>query len=365
MSKRKTTHSTKGLRPPKKHAAKHAAKVYWPYLPLLVLLFGGMIINGLRPFTDSFGGQTLAYATEMSRGNLLSSTNSRRAANGKSSLSLNSLLNQAAQNKATDMRNDNYWAHETPEGEQPWIFIDAVGYVYTKAGENLAYGYGTSDATITGWMNSPSHKANMLDSTFTEVGFGFINASDYMPRTAPDYNSTTSVGNQTIVVAMYAKPYSAQPVPEPTPQPVTTPEPQPEVQSNSAEVAQAEEEPVVEVKPAEEEEPEVELDDDSVVYTDADPINTDSSQEEIAAAEPVKTTFITQLTSGRYLWATTAISLFGFTLSLAWLMKHFVAVRKIVITGEHFVAHHPIFDLLVVSIILLAIYLTQGNGVVL
>lgn len=351
MSKTKNSHSTKGLRPPKHHSAKHAAKVYWPYLPLLVLLFGGMVINGLRPFTAKLDGSTLAYATEMSRGNLLSSTNNRRSANGVSSLSLNSKLNQAAQDKATDMRNRNYWSHNTPDGQEPWVFIDAVGYVYTKAGENLAYGYPTSDATVTGWMNSPSHKANMLDPTFTEVGFGFINSENF-----------NESGNQTIVVAMYAKPYSSpQPVTQPEP---TPPAPQPEVQS-STNSASPSEEPVEETPEVVEEPEELESVVEDTVVADAEPITSESSDEEISEATPVRTTLLTQLTSGNYLWATTAVSVLGFGLSLAWLMKHFVAVRKIVVTGEHFVAHHPVFDLLVVSIVIAAIYLTQGNGVVL
>ncbi len=362
MSKRKTTHSTKGLRPPKKHHTKHAAKVYWPYLPLLVLLFGGMIINGLRPFTQSFNGASLAYATEMSRNNLLASTNNRRAANGVSGITLNSKLNQAAQNKAIDMRNKNYWSHNTPSGQEPWIFVDAVGYVYSKAGENLAYGYPTSDETVTGWMNSPSHRANMLDPTFTEVGFGFINASDYEPRVAPEFSSAPSVGNQTIVVAMYAKPYSSpQPATQPEP---TPPTPQPEVQS-STNSAPPSEEPVEETPEVVEEPKESEDMIEDTVVASAEPITSESSEEEISEAAPVRTTLLTQLTSGNYLWATTAVSILGFGLSLGWLMKHFVAVRKIVVTGEHFVAHHPVFDLLVVGIIALAIYLTQGNGVVL
>lgn len=349
MSKRKNTHTTKGLRPPKKHSSKHAVKVYWPYLPMLLLLFGGMVINGLRPFTSRFDGASLAYATEMSRTNLLASTNNRRANNGVSSLSLNSKLNQAAQNKAVDMRDRNYWSHETPDGDQPWVFIDAVGYVYTKAGENLAYGYPTSDETVTGWMNSPSHKANMLDSAFTEVGFGFVNSDNF-----------NSSGNQTIVVAMYAKPYSA-----PAPTPAPEPEPQPVVQSSSNTKPVQEETPAPEEEPEEEIVEAEEIIEDTAIAEESTPINTESSEEVIAQAAPVRTSLLTEITSGKYLWATTVVSLLGFSLSLAWLIKHAVAVRRFVVTGEHFIAHHPVFDLIVVALVVAAIYLTQGNGFVL
>src|SRR5690606_3424397 len=118
-------------------------------------------------------------------------------ANGKAALSLNDKLNAAAQAKAEDMKARNYWSHNTPDGQEPWVFFDAQGYIYKKAGENLAYGFATSTETVTGWMNSPSHKANLLDGAFTEVGFGFANSENFV-----------STGNETIIVAMYAQPYT-------------------------------------------------------------------------------------------------------------------------------------------------------------
>ncbi len=341
---KKQTHTTKGLRPPKRHTAKQHAKVYWPYLPLLVLLVGGLFLNIYQPLQSSKPA-TLAYATEMSRSSLLVSTNNRRTANGAATLSLNSQLNAAAQVKAEDMITRDYWSHNTPDGQEPWVFIDAQGYDYTKAGENLAYGFASSDNTVTGWMNSPSHRDNMLDTVFTEVGFGFANSSNFV-----------GTGEQTIVVAMYGKPVLAAtvevaPVAEPAPAPQTQP-----ASTEIVEVAQAEpaEEVVEEVV---EEEP-VPLSEDRINQA----FNTDNSA--FVEPESQRITISQQLTGGDMPWIAIGVSALGFSLAGVWLFKHVVLVRRFIINGEHFVAHHPILDLFVVSLVAAAVYLSQTSGVI-
>ena len=81
-------------------------------------------------------GKVLDYAASMSTSGLLSSTNSTRSSSGISALSLNAKLNAAAQAKANDMASRNYWSHNTPEGNPPWVFVNAQGYSYQKLGEN-------------------------------------------------------------------------------------------------------------------------------------------------------------------------------------------------------------------------------------
>ncbi len=167
------------------------------YLPaVLISLFASYLY--IQPYLQASRlnkNDVLAYSTHVSIDGLLTSTNQQRAANGVASLGLNSALNTAAQAKANDMVSRNYWSHQTPDGQQPWIFINNTGYKYLSAGENLAYGFMTSNATVTGWMNSPTHKSNMLSSNFTEVGFGIANSPNYVNN-----------GQQTVIVAMYAKP---------------------------------------------------------------------------------------------------------------------------------------------------------------
>src|SRR5262245_11267221 len=99
----------------------HFLKVYQPFIPLVIITSGLLLLAALlgpastNPKTkvaQSNSGETqvLAYATNISRSGLLSATNQRRAAANVGSLSINSKLNQAAQAKANDMANRNYWA---------------------------------------------------------------------------------------------------------------------------------------------------------------------------------------------------------------------------------------------------------------
>jgi len=347
MAKKQTkTHSKKGLKPPERHSKSAALKVYWPYIPMILLLIGGVFLNIWQPL-QSNRTATLAFATEMSRSGLLSGTNSQRSSNGQSGLSLNSKLNAAAQAKAQDMVNRDYWSHVTPDGQQPWVFIDAQGYNYQKAGENLAYGFDTSNETIIGWMNSPSHRANLLDSGFSEVGFGFVNSPNFV-----------GTGEETVVVAMYANPVTppAPPAPEPTPEPIASvPQTMP---STVEQPAATPPEPIAEELPAEEE---ITLVQDTVTPVENQPTTTDTP---IVEREPQRITLAQQLTNGDAPWIAIVLSSVGFGIAIIWLVKHYVLVRRFIVEGEHFVAHHPILDLVVVSLIALAVYLTQSTGVV-
>lgn len=101
---------------------------------------------------------------------IISLTNAKRAENGLGPLSFNSLLAQAASAKAADMFASNYWAHNSPSGRTPWSFITAAGYRYVFAGENLARDFDDAGAVVNAWMASPSHKSNLLDRNFKEIG---------------------------------------------------------------------------------------------------------------------------------------------------------------------------------------------------
>ncbi len=338
---KKQTLTRKHLKPPTRHSSAHALKIYWPYIPLLVLLFGCLYLNIIQPLQHNKTA-TLAYSTEMSRSNLLTATNTERNAVGASSLTINDKLNASAQAKANDMVSRDYWAHNTPEGQEPWIFIDAQGYMYTKAGENLAYGFSSSNSTITGWMNSPSHKANLLDTSFQEVGFGFANSENFV-----------GTGQETIVVAHYAKPVVSAPVPAPAPTPATTITPQTKPANTTqstpvTEVVQAVEDVVVEPEPINAQE--------NTPITTETPVPDETPSQRISLLQT--------LTKGRAPWSAVVVSLAGFTLAMLWIIKHAVAVRKMFIEGEHFVAHHPVFDLLVIGFVSLAVYLSQISGVI-
>ena len=97
-------------------------------------------------------------------------TNIKRAENGLAPLISNVLLSNAAQAKAADMYRDDYWAHFSPGGTTPWSFIANVGYKYVYAGENLARDFSDPTAVVDAWMASPTHRSNLLDENFKEIG---------------------------------------------------------------------------------------------------------------------------------------------------------------------------------------------------
>ena len=350
--KKITKNYTKTAKNVRQHP-KHFLKVYWPYIPVIILVVIGVFFTNVNPYTQKNSPSTLAYATEMSVSGLLAATNAERANNGLSPLTINTKLNASAQSKANDMVARNYWAHNTPDGQEPWIFFDAAGYEYQKAGENLAYGFSNSQTTIVGWMNSPSHRANMLDSLYTEVGFGFANSENFV-----------STGQETIIVAHYAKPITVTAAPAPTPAPVAASSPQQKPQSLPAAETKPTPEPVVQETIPQE------VVEDTVVASNPEP--RESKNQPVTSDTPVANdkesttiTRIQRLTGGSAPWSAVVVTVVAFSVVIVWLLKHALLVKRFIMQGEHFVAHHPLFDLLVISVAALAIYLSQTSGIVL
>jgi uncharacterized protein YkwD len=123
------------------------------------LLYGS---SSLAPNSELFG---IIVANA-----LIDQTNQNRIANGDVALTISPLLEAAAQEKANDMVANNYFAHTSPSGVTPWYWFENVGYNFTFAGENLAVNFSDSQDVTNAWMNSPEHRANILDSDFTQIG---------------------------------------------------------------------------------------------------------------------------------------------------------------------------------------------------
>lgn len=104
-------------------------------------------------------------------------TNQQRRANGLSDLTLNQTLVEAATQKAADMMAKNYWAHTSPDGLTPWTFFKNVNYKYLYAGENLARDFTDSSSVISAWMNSPTHKENILSGRYRDIGVVVVNGT--------------------------------------------------------------------------------------------------------------------------------------------------------------------------------------------
>lgn len=99
-------------------------------------------------------------------------TNDERNDNSVPQLVRNTVLDQAAQAKARHMAENEYFAHFAPDGTTPWKFFQDEGYGYAHAGENLAIHFTDSAEVVEAWMLSPTHKKNIVDHKFTEIGVG-------------------------------------------------------------------------------------------------------------------------------------------------------------------------------------------------
>ncbi len=135
----------------------------------LFLLFLKLIV---LPFLFYF--PKTAFFADVTKTNLIEYTNSTRAHFGLTTLRENPTLNRAAYLKAQDMLSRGYFAHYSPEGVSPWYWLIESGYNYRVAGENLAIGFLESEQVHQAWMNSYSHKENILNPNYREIGIAVV-----------------------------------------------------------------------------------------------------------------------------------------------------------------------------------------------
>lgn len=98
-------------------------------------------------------------------------TNIHRAQNNLQPLAENETLNRSAENKLNDMFQNQYFAHDAPDGTTPGEVVEESGYVYITTGENLALGnFENDEELVQAWMDSPGHRENILHNKYTEIG---------------------------------------------------------------------------------------------------------------------------------------------------------------------------------------------------
>lgn len=134
---------------------------------LLVLVVGSLV------FCLSLIGNTLMHSgilASVQSAFLVDLTNQERAERLVPTLTVNPVLVEAAQMKADDMAQKGYFEHVSPTGENPWYWFEKAGYVYKYAGENLAVNFTESQDVHHAWLASPTHRKNIIDSRFTEIG---------------------------------------------------------------------------------------------------------------------------------------------------------------------------------------------------
>lgn len=313
-------------------------KVYWPYLPVLII--AGLVLSfsaqsgTLQAVMRSSHSKVLNYATSMTVSDLLANTNSARAKHGVKSLRLNGRLDAAAQAKANDMASRNYWSHNTPKGDPPWVFVTAQHYSYQKLGENLAAGFSDEEATINGWMASAPHRENLLDPDYTQVGFGSASNANY---------TSAGGGPMTVVVAFYGKPppVAVTPISEQT----TTKKTVSKTTTSSSikPIAPSSE-------PAKKTEPKIQ------------PTTTESPSSGITLSYRTSRAQVAFAHLPQSSYATGLVIFVALAAVGLWIGRHLLTIRRVLIYGESFVIRHPLIDVVLLTISALAFLMSQTAG---
>lgn len=182
------------------HALQHRA--LFGYSALLILLKLVVVLAPIALPSSSL------FSSAITAQNVFNLTNQARENLGVHRLAYNQVLEDAANRKAQDMLNQQYFAHVSPAGVTPWKWFQDVGYKYRHAGENLAVHFHEAEDVQAAWMASPSHRANIIADKYDEIGVGVATGS---------FEGTTA----TFVVQMFGAPRQALAEPSET-QPVTS-----------------------------------------------------------------------------------------------------------------------------------------------
>lgn len=133
------------------------------------LIYPGQVLN--IPQLDS---TVRSFESEVVR-----LVNEQRANYGLQPLTENWELSRVARYKSQDMADNRYFSHTSPTYGSPFQMIRAFGLSFRTAGENIAYGQRTPQAVVNAWMNSSGHRANILNSSYTQIGVGYVADGSY------------------------------------------------------------------------------------------------------------------------------------------------------------------------------------------
>ncbi len=140
-------------------------------ISIFILLF--LLVKVIFSFNLILVKQSSLFA-DISAQRIITLTNEVRQQYSLPLVQEDSLLNKAAQDKAEDMFKNKYFSHYSPTGTSPWHWIDKSGYDYYYAGENLAMNFLDTEEVIKGWLNSPSHRENLLNEDYKDMGIAVV-----------------------------------------------------------------------------------------------------------------------------------------------------------------------------------------------
>lgn len=133
------------------------------------LIYPGQIINI----------PTVSSSVITSEGEVVRLVNEIRASHGLKPLTQDWQLSRVARYKSQDMKDLGYFSHTSPTYGSPFNMMKSFGITYRTAGENIAKGYSSPKAVVDAWMNSPGHRANILNSSYTHIGVGYVASGNY------------------------------------------------------------------------------------------------------------------------------------------------------------------------------------------
>lgn len=158
------------------HTNNQRAKILHPSVLSLIIGVFALSQIFIGQLTHRFP-QILGYASQIPASEIIRLTNIERQNRGLPVLKSDPELSSAAAKKAADMFAKNYWAHVSPSGTQPWFFITQSGYDYRYAGENLARDFSDPQSVVQAWLNSPSHRDNLLNSRYSDIGVAVVDGN--------------------------------------------------------------------------------------------------------------------------------------------------------------------------------------------
>ena len=136
----------------------------------------GIVVTGnlFVRLLDNPALHILGFTSSITIDEVVRATNETRIGAGLKPLSYNEKLADAARRKAANMLSENYWAHNSPSGKSPWTWFKDAGYTYVFAGENLAKDFGDTGRMMNAWMASPTHKDNIVNTKYSEIGIAVV-----------------------------------------------------------------------------------------------------------------------------------------------------------------------------------------------
>lgn len=146
----------------KPHAVRHRTLATYSFLLIAVKMAVLVLLFFTYPNPAEFSTITINRIIEL--------TNKARQEQGLLPLKHNQTLDLAAQKKAENMLKNNYFSHTSPDGIKPWHWFKQVEYNYTFAGENLAMNFIEAEDAIQAWLDSPSHRDNILSENYEDIG---------------------------------------------------------------------------------------------------------------------------------------------------------------------------------------------------